>query len=289
MRKFLLKNNIGETVDLMTRKLFVYKPQGLGLSYAATYGVISDGFYSQKTRNPAQASVACDLVFTAADPYAQYQSLISWIMHSVDVKLGYQPREDGAIYYSPVHIDKIGKSERLLTGELSCASSFQLLAPWAEERPYMTTIAPTASPLVYPLVYPYTYGSIHASGETEPFTLNGHVEGAVDIRVAGPLENPIVALYKYVSGAWTLVGKMAYSGSISSGYALHLSTRPDSCGVYSVATSTGIETDKTSLLSMSNNNFFRIPIGVPCKLTLASDSAVSTIADVAVYDYYLTV
>ncbi|MDO4564845.1 MAG: hypothetical protein Q4C04_04455 [Clostridia bacterium] len=283
MRRFWLKNAIGDSIDLMTRKLFVYKPKGLGPSYESSYERMSEGFFSAKTRRLAQGSIAGELVFTGADPYEQYQELIAWIYASEDIKVGYRPRENGEIYYARIDIERIDKGERNVTGELQCPFAFRLLSLWATETPITTAISATTLRLVYPRRYPFVYGNEGSAGETEPFILSGHVPGAVRVVIPGPIAYPIVSLYTKDNDGWMKIGEMVYDGSIPSGSTLTFTTEPDKAGVYRDSTL------YLQALDVTKDNFFRIPTGGTRKITLSSDDDTTLSAVVTVYDYYVSI
>ena len=103
---------------------------------------------------------------------------------------------------------------------------------------------------------------------------------AIHLTCPGPLTNPKLTLRK----GDTTVGAMDLNGiSIGADENLIFSTKFGNIGVWRD------DLDLVPELDLLNNNFFDIPVGQTCTLTLESDSDIQTTATIQLYEYYRSV
>lgn len=203
--KFISGN---DTFDLSKPyESFLVSPKGLGISYTASYGSPTDGFFQHTNRESEQRTVAGEIAFnTAANPYKMYRSLVEFIIKAgSDLRFGYAP--DGEhFYYASCEVSKLEKTEIQRFGSLVCAIEIKLLSPWAELDARKEEISPSSNPLTY------TYGyDLHSD-----FLRNIPVEAGetITFKQAGGTQIPINVRMVYGS---TVSDELLYSRQIPEG------------------------------------------------------------------------
>lgn len=282
MRQFQLINETGAVFDLSPKQNpFLYTPKGLGFSISTSFGNSSDGFFGSTKRTGQQGSVSGTLVFTK-NPYSRFREFVSFVQSAKELKFGYKPLNTW--YYFTAIVSKCDKSELTEVGVLECAVEFKMVSPWAKENPMRKTITPIATSLTYPMVYPFTYGGDIAG--TLEFNISGDLDGAIELSIQGALQNPVISIDSF-DGAYTNIGSIELDCEISANETLQISTRPDNTYIRKVDDN-GAVTDLTGFVNIEKNVFGRPSIGKN-RLSITSDTIISTVADVRVYDYYRAV
>lgn len=283
MRKFYFENSIGERIDLNTSPYFFINPQGLGFANAHAVNVIENGFYKNAYTEYQRANIVGELVVmgNTKEAYENYRTLVNWLNKGYGLYLIYSPF--GTLkYYTDINIDYLQKSEYTMMRYLSCAVSMTTKSPWYIPTPTVLNIEPEATGEVttYDCAYDCTYLSDSVSGAIQ-VQARGHIPSAIKITAQGALTNPTITL---TSATGVVIGKMALTGSVDSeDEFLYQSLYLDS-GVWI----NGV--DQIANVDLSNNNFFRIPIGQTCTLTISTSDSVQTItAAIFIYDYYRSV
>ena len=135
------------------------------------------------------------------------------------------------------------------------------------------------NPFVYSSEYSMTYT---LEGQTDASILaSGHVPAAIDLSVNGRLVNPIIRL-QALNGE--LLGRCSLSGTVPSGSTFRLCTKYNGEACVTVG---GV--DKINNVNISDNVFFRLPVGKRCILSVTDDSQADVNITVYVYEYYTTV
>lgn len=276
MRKYYLENSIGERKDLQTRgELFFSAPNGMGWADSNTYAS-AHGFFPRTSSEPAQPQPSGELIVGS---YATYLALVNWIFSGYDLTLVYQPLS--IEYKIDIDIISVAKPE-IKKGVLVCPVTMAAKTPWYKPTTRELVIAPPASAVGYKrysYAYPYQYAAASLSNSVEILAA-GHMPAAIYMTIPGPLTNPCITL----SLDGTEIGKMDLNGvSVASGETLIFSTRFGTIGVWKDST------DLLEYLDLNNNNFFEIPTGDTCVLTIESDSDIATTATIQLNEYYRSV
>jgi hypothetical protein len=277
MRKFYLENSIGERRDLQTKQeIHLRNPAGLGWADNNTYAD-ARGFFPRTDSRPVQPSIVGDFVIKG---YDAYKELADWLHQGYDLTLVYDP--NGTEYRIDIDVQSFHKGEVNAWGWLECPFTIIAKTPWYKPTTRELVIAPPSSEVGYkryPYKYPYQYASASLSNSVE-ITANGHMDAAVYLTCPGALVNPTITL----SLDGVEIGKLDLTGvSIGSGHTLIFSTKFGSIGVWND------DVDLLDQLDLNNNNFFAIPVGKTCVLTLYSDSDIATTATILLYEYYRSV
>ena len=277
MRKFYLENSIGERRDLQTKQeIHLREPAGLGWADNNTYAD-ARGFFPRTDSRPVQPAVTGDFVIAG---YATYKALADWIHQGYELTLVYDP--SGTEYRIDIDILSLQKGEINAWGRLECPFAMAAKTPWYKPTTRELVIAPPASEVGYKrysYAYPYQYAAASLSNSVEILAA-GHMPAAIYMTIPGPLTNPCITL----SLDGTEIGKMDLNGvSVASGETLIFSTRFGTIGVWKDST------DLLEYLDLNNNNFFEIPTGDTCVLTIESDSDIATTATIQLNEYYRSV
>lgn len=276
MRKFYFENEKGERVDL-NGALFLHIPTGLGSANTNTYESLQNGFYACVSNTASQTNIVGEIVM-ATHHYSRYSELIDWLNAGKELYLIYKPLDTE--YYITVKLEYIQKSEITSTHMLYCPISFQALTPWHTRTPRRFvfergTIASNTKKYTY--AYPYRYTAF-SSVDSIDITATGHIPAAIVIQITGPLLNPVFRLIdKYTRAEY---GKLDLSAiTIADGEYLEYSSVPGDCKIVKIDAD-GIETDVSQYVNIADNNFFLLPVGVPCELTLDATGDGDVTADV---------
>ncbi|MEG0913709.1 MAG: hypothetical protein RSG53_08890 [Oscillospiraceae bacterium] len=280
MRKFWLKNSLGENYGLNGESgMRLINPFGFGYQLAPTYGALNHGFYAvtNKKKEP-QGQCGGDLVFTRANPYADYMVFVDWMNKGYELEFAYQPLD--VQFFSSVEIDTFEKTEIGDGGYLTVPVVFNKLTPWYKQNPISMRLEPSSSggdSKRYTYRYPYRYQTGRFSSSVE-VRAQGHIPSGLVIAIAGPLTNPVFTLTDVLSGEE--YGRMKLRTTVQSGSIVTFSTIENRSGI----DIDGV--DASQYLNLANENFFQIPLNKTCELTLSADTNVVTTALIQIYDYY---
>lgn len=277
MRRFYLKNEIGERKNLQTRgELFFSSPTGMGFANTNAYAQ-TGGFFTRTSAEQVQGAIAGELVFGG---YTEYRALADWIFSGYELQIVYAPENDE--YIADIDIVSISKGE-LSRGVLVCPVSISMKTPWYRANAVRIALAPPESDIGWatlPFALPV---QLAASGVSSAVSLSpaGHMPAAIRVEVPGELTNPCLTLK---DANESVIGKMDLPNvSIPSGGKLIFSTRHGETGVRNG------QTDLLGSIDLSNNNFFSVPQGKTSTLILSAANTISALAVVTLYEYFRTV
>lgn len=279
-RQFSIRNSLGEVVDL-NGSVFFSTPTGLGYQLGPKYSDFKHGFFRDvdATSEPQQ-SVVGDVVFVGSDPYGQYNTFVTWINGSAGLEVVYQPKE--IPYYRKVELTSISKGERERSGILRCPIVLKCLTPWYKNTPIVFKINEETSGNIsrYDKEYDYRYLAASTNQAVEVNTV-GQMDASYVVEITGLFVNPTIAVNNAATGEE--YGKAIISCTVESGHKLVLSTQPDNAYV----SLDGV--DIINDVDITHNAFPRIPMGIPCLLSIAGDTSLTSGAVVRQYDYYRSV
>ena len=282
MRQFYLENSIGQKIDLQGQTFF-HLPSGLGVSIEHDFGRSSDGFFTATRSELAQGNIVGELVFKTG--YAGYKTLMDWLFVGYKIMLIYRPIDTD--YLRDIEIESVEKGELVTGGWLNCPTSLRCASPWYKRLPVRINLSPDdgISYKRYPARYPMRY-ALSGDINSADITAGGHIEAALSISIPGALESPLITLRRKSTGE--ILGRVNLNGvTISSVETLLFSSRHSAMGIWRVTTTD--TKDLIEYVDLNDNNFFYLPVGVPCTLTIGSDAAINTAAAIQVYEYYKAV
>lgn len=279
MRKFYLQNALGERVDLNdVSKMVMTDPSGLGLSYTINQDDISNGFYKRTKIDYPAIQIMGDINFTV-DPYETFRDFANWCNKGSDLTFVYCPYGDEE-YYCDINIESLTKTEISNGNILVCTIVAVGRTPWYKPTAKIVNIVPDAvEQSTFDLTWDIVWSGDSTAGETT-VSAGGHLPSAVRAEINGALINPeIVLLQDGVE-----VAKMALPDTtVGSGSVLTFSSLYTNAGVWIDGVS------QLPNLDLSNENFFRIPLGGNYTLRIVSEGSVTITGTISIYDYYRSV
>lgn len=194
MRKFVLKNALGEEWDLTEVSSFLSKPKGLGGERKNTYVQVQNSFEMTES-HLKQKDVKGEIVFKG---YEEHYKFCAFIQHKPLILLY---SIDNVTYMMKVAVEKLAKGELELDG-LVCDVSFKGLTTW-----YKLLRAENLQSVegkTYAYTYPYTYTNT-AAGAVE-IAVDSTEPSPMKLYVMGPCTNP--SWRHYTNGELAAEGKV---------------------------------------------------------------------------------
>lgn len=283
MRHFWLENEIGQRISLQD-KTFFHLPSGLGIGITREYGQSSDGFFVATKSETEQANIAGEFIFL--EGYAGYDTVMKWIFSRYKILLVYRPLDTE--YLRDIEFESVDKGELNAYGWLVSPISIRCLTPWYKRIPLSLELVPIDEedsykfyPAEYPMIYPL-------SGDTNSLDIcpMGNIDAALTLMIPGILSSPTITLRR--KSDQVILGRVNLDGvGIDEGEYLWFSSRHGSVGIFKVTPNDAV--DLIDYVDLEDNNFFRIPVGVTCTLTIASSVAINHSTQAQVFEYYKVV
>lgn len=280
MRKFYLQDENGLRLDLNnTKEYFFSDPTGLGMKKTIAFSADGSGFAGVAERTVDPINIVGNICITK-NHYSRYRSLVSFLMRAQTLTFIYIPSGSDE-YCVDVECEYITKTE-IAAGVLTCPVSFRGKTLWYRMTPTIINIVQPfdiENPFVYDAEYSMTYTLDGVTDAT--ITAEGHVPAAIDLYVRGKLVNPVIKL-QTIDGE--LLGRCKIAETVAARSTLRLCTKYNGeAGIWIDGIS------KTDSIDLTDNVFFRLPIGTRCLLSVTDDSQTDTNVTVYVYEYFLTV
>lgn len=289
MRRFYIENEKGQRKSLSGGDAWLTAPQGLGVSTDGTYAEIGGGFFRDVAGGiHPRIPIVGNLVFTRGeDAYRKYRDLTGWMLSAEKLYLVYCPYGDTE-YFRGVTIEYLNKGE-LGTGKfLTVPFSFRPTTPWFLQTPKRTVIyflenEDNAKRYAYPYGYKYVENVARATAEVKA---TGHIPAGIVFTYAGAMEKPAILLYGKQTG--TMYGNVAVDVNTGAGDTLEFSSRYDESFIR-LRQSGGTVVDLIDAVDITQEVFFRAPVGETCVFEVTSESKMTGAAQMAVFDYFRTV
>ncbi len=198
-RQFYLKNEYGIKLDLSPyNEIVLINPSGLGITNDYKYNNY-ENFYQNYENKLKMTNITGTLYLMKG--YSSYQTLLSYLSSSKELKLFYKSVEEKYVY---IDINNISKTE-LKSGILQCNITFNKKSYWIKETVKFARIESEGSGKTYPFTFDYIF-SDSVGGEFS-LTNNGDLEAPVNIKITGQFVQPEVEVYD-------VNGKLLYSTKI---------------------------------------------------------------------------
>ncbi len=260
MRQFRLKNQMGETFDLMRKDAFFHSPSGLG--YKLDIDVETAGyFFLQMYEEMQQKTISGEMVFKG---YSVYQEFVSFCAKAPLV-LCYCPLNTW--YYVDCKLAQIDKTEiSQTTKRLLCNVDFECFSTWYESlEVHATSIDPNVGK-IYNYTYDYTYADTRA-GSIE-VSNNGSLPSPCKLHIKGPCVNPSWALVQ--SGK--ILARGGVTASIAQGSKLVVDSDPSSLEIAEYTNNNRFVQNLYQKSDFSTARFLEIPVG-SSKITFSHQGA----------------
>lgn len=214
MRKFMLKNALGQEFNLMRRDAFFGYPQGLGFEKTKSYQ--DAGYDWIKTHDLMnQKIISGEMIFRG---YRQYSEFVNFC-YQEPLTLCYKPHDKW--HYIGCELRQLAKSEiGRDTALLSCPVEFVCDGTWYDSITLSKSVAEVDGGKRYPYKYNYRYAD--GAVGTVRIVNNGKLDSPAILYIYGPCSTPQWTLAK--TGATVASGRI--NGAVGQGEVLYVNSRP---------------------------------------------------------------
>lgn len=291
IRHFSLQNELGQRWDLdnLTSGFF-HEPQGLGYTMEQSYNRVGSNWIRNFIRD-TQASVTGTIIFGTEQPYLAFADFNAYVQAAKQLQLVYET--DAGEYYKNVDVVKMEKSE-INHERHTLDIPVEFLGTGLFYQNYFDryAIEPVDGEMRYdwrwhPELVPNTHeGAVRFNdydSRTMQINNNGHVDAAFTCEIHGYAERPLIELK--VNNK--VIEHVLVPTILEVGDTLYYSSVDGDLYCY-VIRANGTQENMVGSLSITNKNFFKIPVGYST-MEFSSDTASTNRVSMTVYKYFRTV
>lgn len=280
MRTLTLINEYGASYALQNLPTgFIRETEGFGYEIDAKYIRIGDSFVNTffETKQPKITGV---IEFGGQSPYEAFSDFAKFIRTSHELTLCYAT--PAGTFYREVDVTKLEKAEKTgatLPVEITMACR-SLWFSGTETRFKVETSVSDA--MQYEYVYPYRYVNFTAGQIT--VNNDGSVPAPITVAFEGPITNPALTLY--AQDGTTVISHVKITGEAHLGGAIEYSSIDGD--LICRLNENGVQTNLSGSLDITNENFFKIPVGTYI-LKISAASAITAGVTVTLMKLYKAV
>ena len=290
MRQFRISNELGTTVNLQGGTVFLWAPSGLGFANDLDYEE-TNGYFLKASKSISQIEKSGTLIFKPKNAYAEYQSLMNFLIKAKILTLEYKPY--GTDWYScDIDILEVSKGEISQTGVLEIPITFAPISPiYAKStKNFEFPTAPAKGQH-----YTYTYGVSYIDSsqvgvlKIADSDIDAQMPCDFTLKITKPLTAPIFTAKNLETG--NIIGRIDLSAvSVESSQTLIFTTKPTKAGVV-IVNSDASTADITPQLGLSKGvpTFFQLPPNTKLEFKCFAESLENLEVNLEVYKYYRTV
>lgn len=279
MRTLTLINEYGVSYALSALPTgFIRESEGFGYNIDAKYIRIGDSFVNTFFETKQQ-KITGTIEFGGASPYEAFADFAKFIRTSHELTLCYAT--PAGTYYREVDVTELEKAEKTgatLPIEITMACK-SLWFAGSETRFEVQTDVSDA--MQYEYAYPYRYVNFTAGKIT--LTNDGSVPAPLTVRFEGPITNPSLTLVGQDSAE---ISRVDITGEAHVGGVIEYSSVDGS--LLCQLDESGTQTNLAGALDISNENFFKVPVGTYV-LEISADSAITAGVTVTMLKLYKAV
>lgn len=279
MRTLTLINEYGVSYALSALPTgFIRESEGFGYNIDAKYIRIGDSFVNTFFETKQQ-KITGTIEFGGASPYEAFADFAKFVRTSHELTLCYAT--PAGTYYREVDVTELEKAEKTgatLPIEITMACR-SLWFAGSETRFEVQTDVSDA--MQYEYAYPYRYVNFTAGKIT--LTNDGSVPAPLTVRFEGPITNPSLTLTGQDSAE---ISRVDITGEAHVGGVIEYSSVDGS--LLCQLDESGTQTNLAGALDISNENFFKVPVGTYV-LEISADSAITAGVTVTMLKLYKAV
>lgn len=274
MRKFYVENEIHERFSLWGNRVYMTKPEGLGIKHEASYLRIGNSFLRNKM-HVTQSNIGGVIEFIDPGANDRFSAFYAFCAEASELYLVYDPG-DGKEYIRDIDIAEIGKTER--TGAtLPISVNFICKTLYYLRDNNRFAFEATEGEKRYDYAYDYVYGDYGTYQTT--IHNDGHVPAPFECSIYGSCTNPAIRITKNNKTLF----EVEFPVTVDEGEYIRYSSR-DGMLEATLISGSG-ETNLMNMLDIEKDNFFKIPTG-NSKIIFTSASESKNIITVTVYKMY---
>ena len=262
--EFKLLNEYGQSYALNSLDSgYLTNPSGMGFEMSSSYTLLGNAWV-QDYLTDKQVSLTGKIVFYTSDVYKAQSTLLKFIRTSKKLKIS--RKTSVGEFYKDIDITKYSMS-MVEDRALKCSVTMQSRSLWYSNDTTTYTISTDkGESLRYPYKFPATFkGSTNGTIE---LSNDGSVEAPFTVSFIGEIVNPTLVLKQDEEE----VARIVIVGEAAEGESIELSTVDGDLYCYRKKADENVSL--VADLDISNNNFFKIPIG-SSTITLSADSDIT--------------
>jgi len=281
MRQFYLENEYGQKYDLNNVSTgFLSNPSGLGYSMESSYTKLG-ATWTRDRFTDSQQKISGEVVFGTASPYDAAAAFFAWIRRAKTIVL--HRITTAGEWLRDVDLVSVGVTEIGEGDLLTVPVEFVCKSLWysKDSRRYVIGSGYSGRKTRYDYRTAARFKD-SLEGRVE-LNNDGSIDAPFTVEMEGPIVNPVMSL---VQDDETLYS-VSITGQASAGEKLRYSSIDNDLYVEKVGTG-GVITNLVGDLSISNTNFFKVPIGTSY-LVVTSISPITQPINITVYKQYRVV
>lgn len=267
MRLLTLINEYGQKYGLNELPTgFMTGSEGFGYEVDASYMRVGSGFVNDFFRD-RQQKITGVIEFGGQSPYEAFAEFARFIRTSHELMLSYAT--PAGTYYREVDTVKLEKAEK--TGAtLPVGITLACRTLWYSGSETRFTVETAVSGAkAYEYAYPYVYKNFTSGVIT--LENDGSVPAPLEVVFEGPITNPELVLYGQDGS--TEIARVEVTGEAHTGGLIRYSSVDGE--LICRLEESGVETNLAPQLSITNENFFKIPVGTYI-LRIGAESAITS-------------
>lgn len=187
MRKFYLRNALGQTYDLNRKDAFFYQPNGLGFSRRVEY-IEAGQKWVELSNSLEQGVISGTMIFRGYEQFTEFKKFVA----RTPLTLTYIPYGTNE-YLTDCIITQLDKTEiSEESGRLECDIAITAVGTWYHLRTFQSGTATATEQKIYPRHYPTVYGT---SNNTATVWNMGDLSGYCRLIIWGPAVNPVWSIH----------------------------------------------------------------------------------------------
>lgn len=265
MIKFALRNEYNQEYELNTDKThYMPNPSGLGYEMDTEYTRIGTSWVAGSTED-SQAEISGEVYFKSSECFKEFSNFAKFIRTASTLKFVYQ--NDVGEYIKDVSVRSIEHAGLVGHNTLKCTLTMIAKSLWYSNNVTNYRIDTVSGETMrYPYKLPARFKG-NANGTIE-VTNDGSVEAPFTASFIGAIVNPTLILCQDEEE----VARIEIIGEAFEGESIELSTVDGDLYCYRKRMDENVSL--VSDLDISNNNFFKLPIGTST-ITLSADSDIT--------------
>lgn len=281
-RTFTLRNEKGEEYPLSSPDFYKYgfltEPDGLGIDIKNTYVKLGETFL-QTDSDIQQGEFEGTMLFPS---YSVYRQFANFIFSATSLTLLYNYEGAPGTYHRQCVVNELEKGEMNENGILECSLSLELSTLYYLENQVNYYVVASEIDRRYSIPYPNRYKDFEALNIV--LHNDGHIPAAFACTIWGYIENPNVRIVAL--NGWNRYN-ITFPVTLQVGECVRYSSQDGNSYVQRVDSS-GTVTNLLPMLSITRNNFIRIPKGYH-RLYFGGDTPVTNNISYTMYKYYKAV
>ena len=281
-RTFTLRNEKGQEYPLSSpdfeRYGFLTEPDGLGIDIKNTYVKLGETFLLTGS-DIQQGEFEGTMLFPS---YSVFREFADFLFSSNSLTLLYEYDGAPGVYHRQFTVKKIDKGEMNENGLLECGITYELSTLYYLENKTNYYVVASETDRRYTIPYPNRYVDFDSLNLV--ISNDGHIPASFSCTIWGYIEKPRIRITAL--NDWERFN-IQFPVTLQNGECIKYSSQDGNAYIQYV-NSAGVVTNLLPSMSITRNNFIKIPKGY-YRLYFSGDTPVTNEITYTVYKYYKAV